>query len=144
MTRIAQRFAHLSTAAKLLLILTAFLLPIGLALAWMGEAGIRQADVALKGRADDQGRAAAGAIESLIARNALALRVSTNGALAAGPQGACDRAVRSLSIAPGVAHSFELEDPDGKPICAAGVIGDTGSLPLVAPGSIKVRVAPDL
>src|SRR5437868_8591074 len=95
----AERFARLSTAAKLLLILTAVLLPIGLALAWMGETGIRQANEALKGRAEDQSRAAAEAIESLIARNALALRVSTNGALAAGPGGACDRAVRSLSIA---------------------------------------------
>jgi two-component sensor histidine kinase len=141
---IAQRFARLPTAAKLLLILTAVLLPIGLALAWMGEAGIRQANGALKGRAEDQSRAAAEAMDSLIARNALALRISTNGALASGPTGACERAVRSLSIAPGVAHSFELEDPDGKPLCSAGTVGDTGSLPLVAPGSIKVRIAPNL
>ena len=140
----AQRFARLSTAAKLLLILTAVLLPIGLALAWMGETGIRQANEALKGRAEDQSRAAAEAIESLVARNALALRISTNGALATGPDGACDRAVRSLSIAPGVAHSFELEDAAGKPLCSAGTVGDTGSLPLVAPGSIKVRIAPGL
>jgi two-component system, sensor histidine kinase PdtaS len=140
----AQRFARLSTAAKLLLILTAVLLPIGLALAWMGETGIRQANEALKGRAEDQSRAAAEAIESLVARNALALRISTNGALATGPDGACDRAVRSLSIAPGVAHSFELEDGAGKPLCSAGTVGDTGSLPLVAPGSIKVRIAPGL
>jgi two-component sensor histidine kinase len=141
---IAQRFGRLPTAAKLLLILTAVLLPIGLALAWMGETGIRQANVALRGRTDDQARAAAQAIESLIARNALALRISTNGALASGSSGACDRAVRSLSIAPGVAHSFELEDPSGTPICAAGTIGETGSLPLVAPGAINVRVAPGL
>lgn len=140
----AERFARLSTTAKLLLILTAVLLPIGLALAWMGEAGIRQADRAMAGRAQDQARAAAQAIESLIARNALALRISTNGALASGPAGACDRAVRSLSIAPGVSHSFELEDGDGKPICSAGVVGDTGSLPLVAPGNIQVRIAPSL
>jgi two-component sensor histidine kinase len=98
----------------------------------------------MAGRAQDQARAAAQAIESLIARNALALRISTNGALASGPAGACDRAVRSLSIAPGVSHSFELEDGDGKPICSAGVVGDTGSLPLVAPGNIQVRIAPSL
>ena len=47
---IAERFARLPTAAKLLLILTAVLLPIGLALAWIGENGIRQAKVALEGR----------------------------------------------------------------------------------------------
>src|SRR5438309_1818916 len=140
----AERFARLPTGAKLLLILTAFLLPIGLALAWMGEAGIREADRAMQGRAEDQSRAAAQAIESLIARNALALRVSTNGALSSGPAGACDRAVRSLTIAPGVAQSFELEDTNGKSICSAGTVGDTGSLPLVAPGSISVRIAPNL
>ena len=93
---LAERFARLPTRAKLLLILTAVLLPIGLALAWMGEAGIQQADDAMKGRAEDQSRAAAQSMESLIARNALALRVSTNGALADGPDGACDRASRSL------------------------------------------------
>ena len=141
---IAERYGRLPTGAKLLLILTAVLLPIGLALAWMGETGIRQANDALKGRAEDQSRAAAQAMESLIARNALALRVSTNGALASGPAGACDRAVRSLSIAPGVSHSFEVEDADGKPICSAGTVGDTGTLPLVAPANIKVRIAPGL
>src|SRR5438552_14679852 len=140
---IAQRFAGLPTAAKLLLILTAVLLPIGIALAAIAENGIRQANLALEGRDQDQSRAAAQAIESLIARNALALRITANGALAGGPAGACDRARRSLAIAPAVAQSFELETGDGLPICAVGTTGDTGTLPLVAPGVIRVRIAPD-
>ena len=137
-----ERFARLSTASKLLLILTAVLLPIGIALAWIGEAGIRQANSALEGRNEDQSRAAVGAIESLIARNALALRIAANGALANGPEGACDRARQSLSIAPAVAHSFELEGADGKPLCAVGQIGDTGALPLVGTGDIQVAISP--
>ena len=137
----AERFARLSTAAKLLLILTAVLLPIGIALALLGNNGIRQASVALEGRNQDQSRAAASAIESLIARNALALRVAANGALAEGAAGACERAQRSLSIAPGVVSSFELENPDGRPICTVGQVGDTGILPVVAPGDIRVRIA---
>jgi two-component sensor histidine kinase len=140
----AERFARLPTAAKLLLILTAVLLPIGIALAWIGNTGIRRANSAVEGRAQDQARAAATAIESLIARNALALRVATNGALAAGPAGACDRAGRALAIVPAVAQSFELENGDGKPICSKGEVGDTGSLPLVAPGGIQVQIAPML
>jgi two-component sensor histidine kinase len=60
-----------------------------------------------------------------------------------GPGGACDRARRSLAIAPAVAQSFELETGDGSPICAAGEVGDTGTLPHVAPGDIQVRIAPD-
>src|SRR4051812_3581144 len=98
-----ERFGRLPTASKLLLILTAVLLPIGIALALIGEGGIRQANSTLEGRNEDRSRAAAGAIESIIARNALALRIAANGALAEGPTGACERAARSLSIAPGVA-----------------------------------------
>src|SRR4249919_1401116 len=109
----SDRFARLPTAAKLLLILTAVLLPIGIALAWVGDSGIRAADAALEGRNHDRSRAAASSIESLIARNALALRIAANGALASGPNGACDRAQRALTIAPGVAQSFELESADG-------------------------------
>lgn len=138
-----ERFARLPTAAKLLLILTAVLLPIGIALAWMGDSGIRQASSALEARNQDQARAASGAIESLIARNALALRIAANGALATGSDGACDRTQRSLSIAPAVSQSFELETGSGEPICAVGRIGDTGEIPLVAPGNIRVRIAPD-
>lgn len=142
--RVTERFARLPTAAKLLLILTAVLLPIGIALVWFGETGIRQANDALKGRAADQSRAAAEGIQSLVARDALALRIAANGALAGGPAGSCDRARRSLAIAPGVAQSFEIETADAKPICSAGTVGDTGSLPLVAPGNVAVRIAPGL
>ena len=139
-----ERLERLSTAAKLLLILTAVLLPIGIALAWIGESGIRQANVALKGRAEDQSRSAADAIESLIARSALALRVSANGSLSEGANGACQRALRSLSIAPGVTQSFEMEDSSAKPICSVGNVGETASLPVVGPGGIVARIEPGL
>ena len=140
----AERFARLPTGAKLLLILTAVLLPIGLALVWLGESGIRQANEALKGRAEDQSRAAAQGMQSLLARDALALRIAANGALAEGPSGACERAQRSITIAPGIAQSFELENADGDPICAAGVVGETGELPIAPPGVIKVHISPNL
>src|SRR3954468_21357649 len=117
--RAAERFARLPTAAKLLIILTAALLPIGIALVWIGESGIQRANDALKGRAEDQSRAAAESMQGLIARNAVALRIAANGALVAGQTNACERAQRSMTIAPGVAQSFELETPDGNPICAA-------------------------
>ncbi len=140
---IAERYALQPTAAKLLLILTAVLLPIGIALAVIGEMGIHQANAVLDARSQDESRAAAQAIESLIARNALALRIAANGALGPGTAGACDRAHRSVAIAPAIAQAFELETGDGKPICAFGQIGNTGALTSVAPGQIGVRVAPD-
>jgi len=140
---LAARFGGLSTATKLLLILTAAILPIGIALTWIGETGIRQANAALKGRGEDQSRAAAGTIESLIARNALALRVAANGRINDNRGDSCDRVRKSLSIAPAVSQSFEIEGPDGQTVCAAGAINDLGTLPVVAPGDIRVRVAPD-
>lgn len=141
---LAARFARLPTAAKLLLILTAVLLPIGAALTWLGESGIRQSNEALEGRSLDQSRAAAEGMQGLIARNALALRIAANGALAAGPTEACARAQRSLTIAPGVSQSFELETANGLPICSVGAVSETGELPLAAPGDIKVKIAPNL
>ena len=141
---LADRFARLPTGAKLLLILTAVLLPIGIALAVMGSSGIREANAALQGRTADQGQAASRAIESLIARNALAIRIAANGSFAQGSQGACERARGSLSIAPAIAQSFELETSDGRPLCAAGTIAATGDLPAVAPGSIHVGISPSL
>ena len=88
----AERFGRLPTAAKLLLILTAVLLPIGIALTWLGESGIRQANSALLQRSQDQSRMAASSVQSLIARNALALRIAANGALAEASGDPCNRA----------------------------------------------------
>jgi two-component sensor histidine kinase len=141
---LGERFGRLPTAAKLLLILSAVLLPIGIGLTLIGEGGIRQANNALEGRQHDQSRTAAKATESLIARNALALRIAANGALATGASGACERMQRSLSIAPAVAQRFELEALDGTPLCAVGDVGDTGGLSRIAPGDIGVSISPDM
>jgi two-component sensor histidine kinase len=83
-------------------------------------------------------------MQSLLARDALALRIAANGALSDGAAGACDRAQRSITIAPGVAQSFELENAEGDPICSAGTVGETGELPIAPPGVIKVHIAPNL
>ena len=139
----AERYAALPTAAKLLLILSAVLLPIGAALVWLAESGIRQADHAAREISEDQARAAARALESLIARNALALRVAANGALTAGPAGACERAQNSLAVAPAVAQRFELNSPDGQPLCSVGAVAKPGDFTLVAPGAIRLRLASD-
>ena len=142
MTTAAQRFAALPTAAKLLLILSAVLLPIGLGLVWLAQSGIRQAAAASRAMSESQARDAVRVIESLVARNALALRIAANGALAGGPAGACDRALRSLAVAPAVAQRFELSTSDGQPLCAVGDVPAPGDFTLVAPGDIRLRVAP--
>lgn len=139
----AERFGRLPTAAKLLLILTAVLLPFGLGLAWLGQSGITRANAALDERTRDQGRIATRSIESLIARNALALRLAANGAVADGRGDACRRAQRTLAIAPAVSQQFEIEAPDGALLCTAGDIGDVRNLPIVAPGDIRLSLLPD-
>ena len=144
MNAAARRFASLPTAAKLLLILTAALLPIGIALTWLGESGIREANDALRGRSEDQAKATAGAIESLIARNALALRVAAAGALRNNGPDPCASAVQSLATAPAISNRFSLRNGDGELLCTAGDFQPKDPIPLVAPGDIRTWVDPDL
>lgn len=143
---VAERFERLPTAGKLLLILTAVLLPIGVALAVLGDRGIRQANAALNDRNTVQARAAARAVESLIARNALALRIAAAGALEnpAG-QGAalCNEAANSLATAPAIARRFSLRSSNGDLLCTYGGFAPKQAAPLIAPGDIRVWVDPD-
>jgi len=139
---IASRFQHLPTAAKLLLILTAVLLPIGIALAWIGNSGIRQANLALEGRNQDQSRAASQAIESLIARNALALRVAAAGALRDPKGDVCSEAATALATAPAITRAFSLATPDGSLLCTNGGFVPRAVNPLIAPGDIRAWLDP--
>jgi len=134
-------FAALPTAVKLLLILSAALLPIGIGLFWAANQGIGDANAILRSRAQEQSRLAARSVESLVARNAMALRIAANGELT-GPD-PCQRVQRSLSITPAVARRFELERPDGTPICEVGEVPDTSELNMVAPGDIALGISPD-
>jgi two-component sensor histidine kinase len=140
---LAQRFARLPTTAKFLLILTAVLLPIGVALTWLGETEIRQANVALEGRTDDQARIAAGSIEGIIARNALALRVAAAGALRSPGGDPCDATAQALATAPAINRRFTLRTIDGDIICTYGGFAPKESAPLVAPGDIRAWIDPD-
>jgi two-component system, sensor histidine kinase PdtaS len=108
---------------------------------WVAYDGIRQANAALRSQSDEQARMVARSVESLIARNALALRIAANGRIDA--PGPCERVQRSLSIAPAVAQRFRLSDEDGRELCGVGDLGDVGLLSQVAPGDIGLRVAPD-
>ena len=137
----AQRFAALPTAAKLLLILSAALLPIGIGLVWAASQGIRDANGLLRSRADEQSRLAARGVESLVARNAMALRIAANSQV--GGAESCPNVQKSLTITPAVAQRFELETIDGEPVCKVGDVPDTADIPLVAPGDIALAISPD-
>lgn len=133
-----ERFARLPTAAKLLLILTAVLLPIGIALAWIGNSGIHQASAALEDRDQGQSRAAAQAIESLVARNALALRIAAAGALRTRGGDKCAETAQALATAPAITRRFSLQLESGELVCAYGSFVPRDENLLIAPGDIRV------
>ena len=140
---VRERFSRLPTGAKLFLILTAAILPIGLALVWIGQSGIREANSALQGRSDDRARIAAQSIESLIARNALALRVAAAGALRDGRGDPCANAAQALATAPAITRRFTLRSTTGELLCAHGGFLPKAPAPLIAPGDIRVWLDPD-
>ena len=106
-------FEEWPTGAKLLLLLTLVLLPLGLVLTWAATDALREASRANVEKAEQQGRNAALAIESLIARNALALRVAANGAFRGGGD-PCAATVASLALTPGIANQFVLRSTGGQ------------------------------
>lgn len=110
-------FDRLPTAAKLLLLITLALLPIGLAMVWAARTGIARENSALDQRAEEQDQAAARAVESLIARTALALRIAASGALVTPGPDNCIEAQRSLAIVPAISRNFSIERPDGSEHC---------------------------
>ncbi|HET9335931.1 MAG TPA: sensor histidine kinase [Sphingomicrobium sp.] len=136
-------FERWPTGAVLLLLLTFALLPLGLVLAWAAQVNIRETRDAQIARADQQGVAAELAIESLVTRNILALRIAANGALAARGPDPCQVAVRALSVSPDVAHQFRIRRADGAPVCTAGQFEFERNDLIIAPGAIRIWVSPE-
>lgn len=135
-------FARWPTGAILLLLLTAALLPLGLVLGWIAQQNVLETNRALIQRADQQGQAAYRSIEGLLSRNAMALRIAANGAIASGATDPCATAARTLAIAPAVARQFRIRDPDGKTLCSIGEYKPERDQLLVAPGDIRMWVSP--
>jgi two-component sensor histidine kinase len=143
MGAVASRFSALPTAAKLLIFISLALLPLGLGLVWVAGDGIRAANDSNLERAETQGITATRAIESLIARDALALRIAANGALRAPSRDPCATAAQSLALSPGVANNFALRDSNGKLLCAKGDFHPSRGNLLIAPGDIRMWISPE-
>ncbi|HXH00397.1 MAG TPA: sensor histidine kinase [Sphingomicrobium sp.] len=136
-------FGQLRTPAKLLILLALVMLPIGGLLMWSALRDIQSANVAMSSVAGQQARASVRAIDSLIARNALALRVAANAAVGIRGENACVEAARTLAITPAVARQFEIEDANGIPLCAKGDFADIANPPRARPGDIRLWIAED-
>jgi two-component sensor histidine kinase len=142
MARRLSQFDRLPTGTKLLLILSAALLPLGLALAWAARDSLQDANSANRAAAEEQGRAVARAIESLIARNALALSIAANGAFRDSVAEPCQATAQSLALAPAIASRFVIRDPKGEILCTSGDFQPRRNDWLVAPGDIRLWVSP--
>ncbi len=142
MGRRLSQFDRWPTGAKLLLMLSAALLPLGLALAWAARGSVEEANAANHAAAEQQGRAAVRAIESLLARNALALRIAANGAFRQRSGDLCDATAQSLALTPAIANRFVIRRPDGSLLCSHGDIVPRYNSRLVAPGDIRLWISP--
>jgi len=130
------------TGVVLMLLLTAALLPLGLVLAWVAQQSVLETRKANISRAESRGVAAAQAVESLLARNVLALRVAANAAFSSNASDPCPAAARSLAVAPAVGQRFRLREPDGKAKCTVGSFQPEREDLLVAPGAVASWVSP--
>lgn len=135
--------ARLPTPAKILLIMTLALLPLGLASAWMATRGLGAASQIVEARARDQAQVAIDTLGNLLQRNRLAVRIAANAALGEGTADACARTQRILAIAPEVAREFSLSDEAGRQICSVGQMGDPPPIDRLAPGSFQSWISPD-
>lgn len=135
-------FDRLPTAAKLLLLLSVALLPLGLATFSASQSAIDRANDALVRRADEQDQAVTRAIEGMIARNALALRIAANGALATADPRDCEEVRTSLAIAPGVSRSFSIEAADGRERCSTFAFNPPAAARNAPPGGIALWLDP--
>ncbi len=137
------RFDHWSTGTKLLVLLSLALFPLGVALAWAARVNLGKAESAVVYASYEDGKVAARAAESLVARNALALRVAANGAIKASPTTACQVASQSLALTPSVADRFSLRRSDGSELCSTVNYSASGNDQVVAPGALALWIAPE-
>ena len=142
MARRSSPIDHWSTGTKLLVLLTLALFPLGLALAWAARANLQDVRGALIDSAQEEGQVAAQVADSLIARNAIALRIAANAALRTDPADPCNAVAKALALTPAVANRFSVRDGAAKLICTHGNFGISSNDEPVAPGAIRAWVFP--
>lgn len=137
----AGRFDHWSTGTKLLLLLTAALLPLGLAVVWTAWAGLNQINDTARDVAHRKALAGARAVDGLIMRRALTLKVAANGAIRS-DRDSCKETALSLALTPFNDAGFAIRRVDGSLVCIAGDFPERRPEITPAPGAIDYWVSP--
>ena len=107
-----------STPIKLFLALTLALLPIGAIIVWATVSELDDRRAASRVGSQAEMLIAARAVEGLIGRNALALRVAAYGAISgAGRADPCSEVREALSVAPAVARDFRISTAEDSALC---------------------------
>jgi two-component system, sensor histidine kinase PdtaS len=141
--RVSGWFQRLPTTGKLLVILSAAILPLGIVLGWVAAQSINAANRALVARADSESLSALRAVDGLIARNALALRIAGNAALREPNRDFCAYALRSLSVVADPPRNYALQDSSGTLLCRVGSVAPQRSALLVSPGGVRLWLSPE-
>ncbi|WP_265564328.1 sensor histidine kinase [Sphingomicrobium arenosum] len=142
MTAIERLFRSLSTPTKLVIAIAVALLPIGALTVYTTSAELADTRRAVLGDAQGEMLSAARSVETLIARNALALRVSAYGALAVDERDPCAVARDALSVAPAVARRFSITGGDGAVDCGNLDLEGLAEMDPVANGRVELWVDP--
>ena len=135
--------SRLGTAAKLLLVLSLVMLPLGGLLVWSALRNLENAGASITSATEQRARLSARTLEGLVDRNALALRVAATGALRTPGEDPCADAALTLAIAPGIARQFQIEGPSGEPLCSIGDFSDIANPPRTAVGEMRLWIAED-
>ena len=143
MARHSAFYSHWSTGTKLLVLLTLALFPLGLALAWTARSALVDAQSAELDDSNQDGRIAARAVETVLARNGLALRIAANGALRSDPARPCEAIARSVALTPAVASRFSVRNAMGDLICVQGAYLPSNNRELVGPGTYRLWINPE-
>jgi two-component sensor histidine kinase len=138
MSKVMGWFQRLPTTGKLLVLLSAAILPLGLVLVWVAAQGISTANRALESSAEAQSISAMRAVDSLIARKALALRIAANAALRNPDDDACAVALRALSVTADPPRDFVLRDSSANLLCMVGSVSAQHSALIVPPGAVRL------
>lgn len=132
-----------STGTKLLVLLTLALFPLGLALAWTARSVLIETNTAVLDDSLEDGKVAARSVETLLARNGLALRIAANGALRSDPAAPCLAIARTLALTPAVASRFSVRNMIGEVVCVQGNYTPSNNRELVAPGAYRLWIDPE-
>lgn len=136
-------YDHWSTGAKLIILLSLALFPLGLALAWTARSALADSNAAVLEDSYQDSTIATRAVETLITRNGLALRIAANGALRSDPSKPCEAIARSLALTPAVASRFSVRDTQGNLLCVQGIYTPSNNRELVAPGAYRLWINPE-